>query len=80
MVLEAESYTNSTLSQEIRHSGNASLHLVANGVGVQVTQIVWQSISPAPAAGSEALLITSRNVLQGMIWMFFPKNLRAASW
>ncbi|HWI59400.1 MAG TPA: lamin tail domain-containing protein, partial [Bacillota bacterium] len=40
---------NSMLSTTIRHSGNASLHLIASSAGSTVTSSIWQNISPAVA-------------------------------
>lgn len=38
---------NSTVSQTIKHSGNASLHLVSTSGGTTQGSSIWQSISPA---------------------------------
>ena len=39
--------TNSTLSPTIKHSGNASLHVVSTAAGTTQTSAIWQIMSPA---------------------------------
>jgi hypothetical protein len=39
--------TNSVLSTVIRHSGNASLHLIATAAGTTQSSAIWQTTSPA---------------------------------
>jgi len=41
----------SALSAEVKHSGNASLHLVASSGGSSQGTAIWQSISPALTVG-----------------------------
>ena len=42
----------SALSTQIKHSGNASLHVVSTSVGITQSSAIWQNISPALAANA----------------------------
>jgi len=43
---------NSTLSTEIKHSGNASLHLISTSAGTSQGSSIWRTFSPTLASGA----------------------------
>jgi len=49
-------YTNTTISTEFKHSGNSSLHLVADSGGSALNKVLIQWISPAPPTASVCTL------------------------
>ena len=44
--------TNSVLSTAVKHSGNASLHLISTAAGTTQSSAIWQTISPALTANA----------------------------